>query len=387
MNLKYSTALKALALGSALCMLPVFAAAEGDKPVRVQRENQAKGRSQMGAPASPSKPAARSTPRVDRGDRGRGDRNRGDRRRGDRVRGERGKPGHERDYRSRERGDHRYHGTRYEDHGPRRGYHPHRRGYRHHPYHHGRHYHWPRYYHPYRSHLGLYIGPYGYFGGYLGYGYGYGYGHPYPHVTYSIGRHPQSDGMGGLDFDVSPEKAEIYIDGQYIGVADQFDGFPSYLWLEKGTYDVVIYREGYETISRQMSIYPGVVIDINDRMKPGDAVHPEELAPKSTVNRDERLRRDRERAEEAERSARSTSQRDEKIGRLRLTVLPEDSAVYLDGHFLGIAAEISRLHAGLIVEPGEHLVEVVHPSFDSQSHSIDVERGENIDLEVDLTER
>src|SRR5881409_1844489 len=32
-----------------------------------------------------------------------------------------------------------------------------------------------------------------------------------------------------IDTDIHPERAEIWLDGHYIGIADQFDGFPRYL--------------------------------------------------------------------------------------------------------------------------------------------------------------
>ena len=72
---------------------------------------------------------------------------------------------------------------------------------------------------------------------------------------------------------------------------------PNYLWLDEGTYDVVFYYPGRKTLARQYTIYPGLVIDVEDRLEEGESVHPLDLGPKSHVNRDERLRRDRERIE------------------------------------------------------------------------------------------
>jgi len=160
----------------------------------------------------------------------------------------------------------------------------------------------------------------------------------YPHVSVGIGGgggggYYNGKEMGALDLDIRPEKAQIFVNGEYLGVADQYDGYPGYLWLEQGTYDIVFYYEGYESISRQYSIYQGAVVDVSDVMVPGEAKRPEELISKSTVNRDERLRRDRERVVEAHRSSSERGGGD--VGRLHLNVWPEDTAVYLDGHFLG----------------------------------------------------
>jgi len=55
----------------------------------------------------------------------------------------------------------------------------------------------------------------------------------------------------------------------------------------KGTYDVAFYLDGYKTVARQISIYPGNVIDIDDRMESGPSVRPEDLATKTHERRDE----------------------------------------------------------------------------------------------------
>jgi len=91
--------------------------------------------------------------------------------------------------------------------------------------------------------------------------------------------------MGALDLDVSPGRTQVYLDGQYIGVADQYDGWPSYLWLERGTYDIVFYLNGYETLARQVSVHPGMVINFEDRLVRGESIRPEDLASRSRADR------------------------------------------------------------------------------------------------------
>lgn len=257
--------------------------------------------------------------------------------------------------------------------------------------------------------------PYGYPYGY-GYGYGLGWGWygawgPRGYYYYdSPERYRSSSGhqAGALDLDVSPERAEVYVDGRYVGRADDFDGFPTYLWLPKGTYDVVLYREGYETIARQYSIYPGLVIDVEDRMVPGEAKKPEELISKSTVNRDERLRRDREReaaagvsgrderwrerdagedgdgrwrepTREEERRAPEPEQEEAQLALLSLRVEPRDAAVYLDGRLL---REDSKTPIEL--EAGTHKLEVVRPGFKAAVREFQARAGDRLDLVIEL---
>jgi hypothetical protein len=88
------------------------------------------------------------------------------------------------------------------------------------------------------------------------------------------------DDMGALDLDVSPGRTQVYLDGQKIGTADDFDGWPRYLRLPKGRYEIVFYLDGYKTLVRQVTVYPGLVIDVDDRMEPGASIRPEDLLPR-----------------------------------------------------------------------------------------------------------
>jgi hypothetical protein len=208
-------------------------------------------------------------------------------------------------------------------------------------------------------------------------------------------------GFGALDTDVWPEEAEVWVDGERVGTADDFDGFPSYLWLPEGTYDVVFYLPGYRTLARQYSIYRGVIIDVEDRLERGDAVHPNELQSTSTVHRDARLQRNRER-EEAARAREGWRERTDRrsaaveaedlpvegaageVARLHLRVTPADASVYLDGNFFGTARELEQLSAGLVLAPGSHRLQVVRPGFRSEEVVFDSDPGEALELRVDL---
>ena len=77
-----------------------------------------------------------------------------------------------------------------------------------------------------------------------------------------------------------------------------------YLWLPQGTYDVAFYLDGYKTVARQITVYPGTVIDIDDRLEPGDRSVPRTSPPRRTERRDDRMRYERERRERIDRGER-----------------------------------------------------------------------------------
>lgn len=253
--------------------------------------------------------------------------------------------------------------------------------------------------------------PYGYPWGWGWWGWGWGWYGYYPGYPVGIGGSyypgPVREDLGALDLDIRPEKAQVFLDGHLIGVADDFDGWPRYLWLQKGTYDLVFYHQGFKTIARQYSIYPGVVIDVEDAMVPGEATRPEDLATTSTARRDERLQRREERGEGAEPEWRERMERQRREAgeaeepaeasepgrpydarrepaRVKLAVVPPDAAIYLDGRFLGTGDDILRSSGTITVDPGDHQIEVVRPGYESKTTTFSAEAGEEVDLKVEL---
>lgn len=308
------------------------------------------------------------------------------------VPGSPGEPSRQPSYRDRHDPDRGYRGDRYYNH-----YYPR----------------WYRYY----GGPGWWWAPYGYWG-WFWWGQDSYYGDSYYGDPYYRGGRGYSDRQetGALDLDVSPGRTQVYLDGQYIGTVDQYDGFPTFLWLEKGTYDLAFFLDGYKTVARQVSVYPGTVIDFDDRLEPGDSVRPEDLATKTHDRRDDRIRFEKERRERIERGEepsdedwRSRVRRDREDrrdrgegieyevpedrmdrdsgseqGRVRLEVEPDDASIYLDGKFVGTAQDLASLRRGLLVEPGEHTVAVVRPGRESVERKFEVEAGEELDLEIEL---
>jgi hypothetical protein len=119
-------------------------------------------------------------------------------------------------------------------------------------------YYYPRGYYPYG------YAPYGY----GAFGLGYFYYNPYRWYSgytpgfstygyYDSYRRPFSSfDIGELRLDVSPRHAQVYVDGYYAGVVDDYDGVFQGLKLEPGTYRIEITAPGYETLSFDVRISP-----------------------------------------------------------------------------------------------------------------------------------
>jgi len=54
-------------------------------------------------------------------------------------------------------------------------------------------------------------------------------------------------GPGGGRHRCRAEHARVYLNGELIGTADDFDGFPDYLYLERGRYTLEFRIPGYES--------------------------------------------------------------------------------------------------------------------------------------------
>jgi len=97
----------------------------------------------------------------------------------------------------------------------------------------------------------LYASRYSMFGfGYGGYGYG-GYdtfgGWPYSGYGATYPFDPPEE-SGSIRLEVEPKDAEVFVDGYYAGIVDDFDGHFQKLDLIPGPHHVEIRRPGYETL-------------------------------------------------------------------------------------------------------------------------------------------
>ena len=270
--------------------------------------------------------------------------------------------------------------------------------------------------------------PYGYGYGYgPRYGYGYGYG-----PGYGYGYAPSSD-WAVVDTDVSPESARVYIDGQLIGTADDFDGFPDYLYLRQGRYKIEFRLPGFETRAIDVDAHPGTQIDVGDSLAkiPGAAQYGsyDEPIPSGAVRRfygkrgnvtgpitddgesygagpgnyrvppgdrnDPRYNEDRGDNPDYDVDVQSDRPAPREQWRergnspipssgdtwIRLRVEPSDAAIYMDDRFIGT---VSQLENGIAVLPGSHTFVVSRPGYRDKRFPVNVSKGETQRLDVRL---
>jgi hypothetical protein len=99
--------------------------------------------------------------------------------------------------------------------------------------------------------------------GYYGYDpfwYGYGYGNPY--VV------PAGVVTGGLRLEVAPKTAEVFVDGYYAGVVDDFDGHFQHLNLTPGAHQIEVRAPGFQPLTFNTYIQPDHTTDYKATMGP-----------------------------------------------------------------------------------------------------------------------
>jgi hypothetical protein len=77
--------------------------------------------------------------------------------------------------------------------------------------------------------------------------------------------------IGFVDLDVRPEEAEVYVGGELVGIADDFDGYPNLLPLRPGRRVVTLRHPGYRDMKLRLGVEPGIEINVNRRMVPRSA--------------------------------------------------------------------------------------------------------------------
>jgi hypothetical protein len=134
------------------------------------------------------------------------------------------------------------------------------------------------YYYGYRPGLSIglgfgypyYYGSYGY-PYYGGYGYGYSYGGYYPAYGGYGGYGYVAPGggysaYGGVRIQGAPRNAEVYVDGGYAGVVDDYDGAFQRLDLEPGSHEIEIRSNG-RPLTYDVNVTPGQTVTIHANVR------------------------------------------------------------------------------------------------------------------------
>lgn len=244
----------------------------------------------------------------------------------------------------------------------------------------------------------LFWGPYGWgFGSSLYWGYGgygfYPYQRPFGYPFYGP-RYLASS----IRVQVTPKTAEVFVDGYYAGIVDDFDGTFQRLNLEPGQHEVVVWAQGYRSIRQKLHLEPGRNYRIAETMvqlPPGEATERRPEPPPEGERRSEPFygpgqdrpyppyRPGREPVPDRpgrERPGGETRPAQES-GELLMRIQPAGATVLIDGEEWQ-GPEDARLTVRL--SPGEHKVVVSAEGYQTFETRVWVTAGESVTLNVSL---
>jgi PEGA domain-containing protein len=113
------------------------------------------------------------------------------------------------------------------------------------------------------------------FGLFIGYPVRYAYSYPYPVPVYGYGAPPApvyitptSTAYGGVTLEISPRDADVYVDGQYVGRVQDFDGVGAPLNLMAGRHHVELSATGHAPLAFDVDVIPGQLVPYRGDMQP-----------------------------------------------------------------------------------------------------------------------
>jgi PEGA domain len=66
--------------------------------------------------------------------------------------------------------------------------------------------------------------------------------------------------VGGVQLDIDPRRAQVFVDGTYTGLVEEFSGYFHHLELPAGAHDIAVVAPGYEPLTLHVIVSPGATM-------------------------------------------------------------------------------------------------------------------------------
>jgi hypothetical protein len=241
----------------------------------------------------------------------------------------------------------------------------------------------------------------------------YGQWGPYPY-DYPAQRYLAAD--ASLRLEVTPKQAEVYVDGFYAGIVDDFNGVFQRLHVAPGNHEIELYLDGYRVVKQQLFLPANDTVKVKyamEKLAAGEMQEPkpQPMPPQMNVQAGRGYPPQGQYAPQAgaypppgaplpdpgsyqpppQVRARRTPPPPQQsngasaaagYGTLSVRVQPADADVAIDGE----AWRGPEGHDRLIVDiaEGSHTVEIRKPGYRTYVTQIDIRRGQTTPLNVSL---
>ncbi len=199
----------------------------------------------------------------------------------------------------------------------------------------------------------------------------------YPYPIYD-------DVRGSLRIEVDQKDAEVYVDGYYAGIVDDFDGTFQRLRATTGGHQIVVRLEGFHSIREDVYLAPDATHRIRRTLQPlgpGEQTEPRPTPPGPRPPDDPRTPP----AAPSPAGPPPADGADETsdYGTVVLSVQPDGAEILIDGKRWNAPQRDERLVVQL--PAGRHHVEVRKNGFAPFSKDVEVGRGATVPVDVSLT--
>jgi len=241
---------------------------------------------------------------------------------------------------------------------------------------------------------GFYANPYYLYDPWFGYEGQWGYPMYPPPYRYGFGQ-PDSS----VRIEVKPKEAEVFVDGYYAGIVDDYDGVFQRLRVTPGEHEIELYLDGYRTVRQKVYLPVNDTFKIRytmERLGPGEQPEarpqpinppmppqgggPPQMPPMGRGPAGRRMppqTRPEPPQPETQRGAQAGT-----FGTLAIRVQPGDAEVSIDGdQWRGPEGRDQLL---VDVAAGSHTVEIRKSGFRTYVTQVEVRRGETTPLNVSL---
>lgn len=159
--------------------------------------------------------------------------------------------------------------------------------------------------------------------------------------------------MGELQFSGATKvdkNAGVWIDGQYVGYVDELKGDKKIMLLP-GQHDVTIKRAAYKDLAEQVNIEPGQTQLLAVRLEKDPGWHYPAKGNEAT---------------------------------LKVTVVPERAAVFLDGGYIGHASDFGGAFHAMLVMPGTHQIKVELAGYKTFETEVNARSHQKTEIKTEL---